>query len=69
MKKARFIKDGKQISMEKAYDEIQKLIPNGGTQFLDNLLANAKENKLDSIWVRVGNKGTMSVEFCDEGMY
>lgn len=63
MKAARFTMNGKRVSMEEAYDEIRKLIPNGGTQFVDNLMANARENNLDSIWVRVGDKGTLTIEF------
>ena len=63
MKAARFTMNGKRVSMEEAYDEIRKLIPNGGTQFVDNLMANARENNLDSIQLRIGNKGTMTIEF------
>ena len=59
----KFTMDGKQITKKEAYNRITELIPNGGTQYLDNLIENCKENGTDSVTLLVGTKSTLTIEF------
>ena len=55
--------NGKQVTKEEAYEEIRELIPNGGTQYLDNLIQNSLENGIEELTLRVGTKGTLKIVF------
>lgn len=55
--------NGNQVTKEEAYEEIRELIPNGGTQYLDNLIRNSLENGIEELTLTVGTKGTLEIEF------
>ena len=55
--------NGKKISKNAAYEAIRELIPNGGTQYLDNVITYCKETGIESVTLTVGTKGTMKIEF------
>lgn len=59
----KFTMDGKQITKQEAYDRIVELIPNGGTQYLDNLIEIGIEHETDSVEIHVGTKSTLMIEF------
>ena len=55
--------DGQKITKKEAYNRIRELIPNGGTQYLDNIISVGKENDVDSVTLHVGTKSTLVIEF------
>ena len=55
--------NGKKVSKKVAYEAIRELIPDGGTQYLDNVITNCKENGIESVTLTVGTKGTLKIEF------
>ena len=58
-----FTLDGNQITKEAAYDRIMELMPNGGTQFLDNAIAVGVEHGTERLTIHVGTKSTLVIEF------
>ena len=59
----RFTMNEKRVSKKAAYEAIRELIPNGGTQYLDNLIQAGKEQGIEEITLRVGFKGTLKIRF------
>jgi len=59
----RYTMNGKQVTKEEAYEEIRELIPNGGTQYLDNLIQNSMESGIEELTLTVGTKGTLKIDF------
>ena len=59
----RYTMNGNQVTKEEAYEEIRELIPNGGTQYLDNLIRNSLGNGIEELTLTVGTKGTLKIEF------
>ena len=59
----RYTLNGKQVTKEEAYEEIRELIPNGGTQYMDNLIQNSLENGIEELTLTVGTKGTLKIDF------
>ncbi len=55
--------NGKKVSKKAAYEAIRELIPDGGIQYLDNVITNCKENGIESVTLTVGTKGTLKIEF------
>ena len=55
--------NGRKITKKEAYNRIRELIPNGGTQYLDNIISAGKKNEADSVTIHVGTKSTLVIEF------
>ena len=55
--------NGKKVSKKAAYEAIRELIPNGGTQYLDNVITYCKENGAESVILTVGTKDILKIEF------
>ena len=63
-KDMKFTMNGKRISKKEAYEEIARMIPNGGTRFLDNVIANSrKRSAVCGVTLTIGDKGTLKIEF------
>jgi len=59
----RYTMNGKQVTKEEAYEEIGKMLPDGGIQYLDKQIQFCKENEIIELTLTIGTKGTLKIEF------
>lgn len=55
--------NGKPVTQAKAEDLVRTIMPNGGVQFIQNTIRNARTNKLDGITFHIGQALTLEVRF------
>ena len=56
----KFTLDGEQTTREEVFEKIGKQL---GIRFLDNLIENAKDQGLELVTLRIGDKATLRIDF------
>lgn len=55
--------NGKSVTQAKAEELVRAIMPNGGVQFIQNAIRNARANKLEGITFHVGKAFELKVTF------